>query len=391
MKLRQVQFQPYILALGCSLLLMATPERASDAIRENAVGIVSPLWRVSRWCAFLASNSSGGVETKSYKKLKQDSEDLKLKNHLLEEQLGETLSYLLSEKHLESELGAYKAFQEEGTKTLDKDFFQRRQKELQERLALQMESIQANVIYRPVAFWNRSLWINKGEKYNTIIGKRVIQKNSPVTLGNVAIGKVDYVGRNKSRVKLITDPKLCLSVRAVRGQKQNDRVFDSVEELYNLLQDRQDIFFSSDEHTKTLEILKNISSNVLTQSSTSFLAKGELHGADSKGYRTLSNILVGEGFNYDFADEEGPARDLRIGTALGEGALKHQEGLLKEGDLLVTTGMDGIFPANLEVGIVKEIEPLEDGAFHYKLYAKSLCKSLNQLVSVTVLPPVDQD
>ena len=70
------------------------------------------------------------------------------------------------------------------------------------------------------------------------------------------------------------------------------------------------------------------------------MAKGELHGSSKPLWRGYSQVLKGIGFNYDYADAYGPARDLRTGktTANSPGI-----SLLRVNDLLMTTGMDGIF------------------------------------------------
>ena len=44
-----------------------------------------------------------------------------------------------------------------------------------------------------------------------------------------------------------------------------------------------------------------------------YLAKGELYGSSKPLWRTQRHQLKGTGFNYDFADGEGPARDLQTG------------------------------------------------------------------------------
>jgi cell shape-determining protein MreC len=97
--------------------------------------------------------------------------------------------------------------------------------------------------------------------------------------------------------------------------------------------------------------------------------------------------LKGIGFNYDFADKEGPARDLRSGEPYGGSYSKEPVQLLRLGDLLVTTGLDGIFPSGFRVGIVSSVETLKEGASSYEIEAISTAGNLNDLNAVFVLPP----
>ena len=99
-------------------------------------------------------------------------------------------------------------------------------------------------------------------------------------------------------------------------------------------------------------------------------------------------ILKGIGFNYDFSDEAGPSRDLRTGKSpMGKNTLP----LLQIGDLLVTTGFDGVFPAGLHVARIQKIFPLKEGDYYYELEAKSTVDRLDDLNIVFVLQPIGYD
>lgn len=200
------------------------------------------------------------------------------------------------------------------------------------------DAVPARVIYRSVNSWNSSLWINVGEADNALYGKQVITKNSPVTLGTYVVGVIDHVGKRQSRVRLITDAGLTPSVRAVREEAGEKR----------------------------------------------YLAKGELRGIYQPQWNSAGQILQGFGFNYDFPDEYGPARDLRTGSDGKQTPIS----LLQPGDLLVTTGMDGIFPPNLEVAKIAEIFPLHEGDYSYSLTAKPIVENFNDLSIVFVIPPI---
>lgn len=188
----------------------------------------------------------------------------------------------------------------------------------------------ARVVYRSPAFWDSSLWIRTHQGS--------LLKNSPVVLGNTLIGIIDLEAGPKARVLLITDPQFVVSVRVKRGN--------------------------------------------------ALLAKGELAGYTQLGARAKKTRLSGVGFHYDFADEEGPAKDLRTGRPVGRPDSPSVP-LLAIGDHLVTTGMDGLFPKGLDVATVVSIAPLQEGDYFYDLEAESLSSDLNDLRFVFVLPPVE--
>ncbi len=203
------------------------------------------------------------------------------------------------------------------------------------------QTIPARVIFRSPNSWYSSLWINVGERDNEKLKNQLIGKNSPVLIGNAIIGVIDYLGMHQSRVRLITDSGLTPSVRALR--REDEQVH--------------------------------------------YLAKGELRGAGKPLFRSNGNLLFGIGFNYDFADSKGPSRDLRTGEPL-EDKEKHKTlSLLKVNDLLVTTGMDGVFPADLHVAKITKIYPLKEGDYYYEIEATPACGNLDDISLVFVLPP----
>ncbi len=205
-------------------------------------------------------------------------------------------------------------------------------------------TIPGRVIFRSPSSWYSSLWINVGAANNPPNTKPVITKNSPVMLGESLIGVIDYVGSHQSRVRLITDSGLAPSVRAVRSGEQNKK----------------------------------------------YMAKGELHGSSQPLGRTKNHPLKGTGFNYDFADEKGEARDLRTGKVINDSSSKPVP-LLKIGDLLVTTGMDGIFPEGLQVAEITKIYPLKEGDYYYDLEAEPTAGNLDDLSLIFVIPPLGYD
>jgi rod shape-determining protein MreC len=217
----------------------------------------------------------------------------------------------------------------------------RHQKNVHLSLSNSIEVIPARIIFRSTTSWNSSVWVNVGKSSNDAIGKQIIVKNSPVLAGTALVGVVDYVGENQSRIRLITDSGLNPSVRVSRGSH--------------------------------------------------LLAKGELHGYSDPLWRSPGHTLHGIGFNYDFADEQGPARDLRTGEIIDSKEKGTGMALLKVNDLLVTTGMDGVFPPGLPVATVTKINPLKEGDYYYELEAKPLAQDLNNLSLVFILSPVGYD
>lgn len=205
--------------------------------------------------------------------------------------------------------------------------------------------IPAQVIYRSASTWNSSLWINVGTDYNAIFDKPVVAKNSPVLCGRFLVGIIDYAGPHQSRVRLITDSGLTPSVRAMRVQGNQAHL----------------------------------------------LAKGEIHGGSKPLWRRKGQLLKGIGFNYDFEDTQGPARDLRSGKSLDPAKQVAPMPLIQAHDMLVTTGMDGVFPAGLEVASVIKVAPLKEGDYYYEIEAKPLAGQLDSLSIVFVIPPLGFD
>lgn len=188
--------------------------------------------------------------------------------------------------------------------------------------------IPAKVIYRDPASFGSSLWIDVGQENNKKLGATIIEKNSPVLLGKSVVGVVEYVGKKESRVRLVTDSALKPSVRALR--------------LQNSLSQKEE---------------------------GCYLAKGIVHGSGAPLWRVKGSGLVGTGFNYDFE------KDKKIPNL----------SIIEVGDLLVTTGMDGVFPQGLKVGVVSKVYPLREGAYTYDIEAKPTAGNMHELTTVFVI------
>lgn len=327
-----------ILVLACCLIgLLSVPSSSSEKLRGMAVASLANVWMPVVDLKLLLQapfDRSFNDDVQDLVKTKdQEIERLLLENQLLGneiqrlkeivEQDHAMLHQMLDEQQLKFVPPATKAL-------LDRH--------LQQQLnlfQLQLINIPARVIYRPLNAWNSSLWVDVGESDNRRLQRQVIEKNSPVVIGTCVVGVVDYVGEKQSRIRLITDSGLNPSVRVKRGPK--------------------------------------------------LLAKGELNGQCQTALRSHRPLLKGTGFNYDFADSEGPGRDLRTGEAI-DGSKPAPVPLVQVGDLLVTTGMDGVFPAGLKVAVVKKIFPLQEGDDTYELEAESAAGDLNRLTLVFILP-----
>ena len=227
----------------------------------------------------------------------------------------------------------------------------------------------AQAIYRDPSSWSSSLWINVGEEDNRIMGRTVIAKNSPVVAGVALIGVVDYVGKKQSRVRLITDSGLCPSVRAVRGAAQKREIAS----LASALIERLDASFDGMNPSALLDQLEALKKNLVAGWDENYLAKGELHGSSSPFWRSRRPLLKGIGFNFDYADEEGSKRN--------------EIPILKEGDTLVTTGLDGVFPPDLLVGRVAKVYPVKAGGYAHEIEARPAAPHFNDLETLFVLPP----
>lgn len=186
----------------------------------------------------------------------------------------------------------------------------------------------ARVTRRDPGSWNSFLEVNKGEEDG-------VQPDAPVLFGRHLIGVVEHVFQNASVIRMITDTSLPVSVRVKREE--------------------------------------------------ALLAKGFVHGKGLPMWRSFSYRLVGKGFNYDFADDEGPALDLRTGLPYEDIGAATPRAIIQRGDTLVTTGMDGVFPKGLLVGEVTQVAPLEEGATTYSIEAVTSVGSLHEIESVAIL------
>lgn len=227
--------------------------------------------------------------------------------------------------------------------------------------------VTAHVIYRNPHSWGSTFWVD--------VGSASVSKNSPVLFGGALVGLVDYVGKHQARVRLITDVGLKPSVRAVRGSLQNAQLFEHIEAVLRHVQGRVDLPIEEMEQLELIASLEKLQRNLQQDQETLYLAKGILEGGGPPLWRSRNHTLKGIGFNYDFADEQGPSRPLLSDPPI-----------LQAHDLLVTTGLDGVFPPGLRVAEISKVLPLKEGAYAYEIEAIPVVKNLDSIQTVFIIP-----
>lgn len=175
------------------------------------------------------------------------------------------------------------------------------------------------------------LWIDLGNKNCPFI-----EKFSPVCVGPHAVGIVEEVGRYRSKVRLLSDPKVGAHVCAGKAETLAHHY---ISELTAMTHDS------------------------VVQSALELIGK-KLVGEDGDG-RLKERLATAQISGFD-----------RNSCFAGEVI----QGAFSPGDLIVTSGYDGIFPAGLFVGrITKSHHPSQ------KIEAKP-CHPFHSLRAVFVLP-----
>ena len=299
-------------------------------------------------------------------------------NSNIQKKGGDWLAALLSSCHI----GKKRALPQEEAQPLNTWFCQQAEERSQ---VLSSQNIAypflvGKVIFRSVHSWSSSLWIDVGSDDNRGLPHPIVCKNSPVISGDSVVGVIDYVGTSASLVRLITDSALTPAVRAARGGLEHMRMLHLLEELKENVS-----LFTLDPQAETavLETVQTLEQTLLASAPTTFLAKGELQGHGEPLHRSPGRFLKGVGFNYDWQDCHGPMRKLR--------AEQGQEPILQTKDLLVTSGLDGVFPEGLPIARVYSILPLKEGAIAYELLAEPTASDLLDLHYVSVIAPKSPD
>lgn len=217
--------------------------------------------------------------------------------------------------------------------------------------------IMGRVIFRDPAHWGSSCWINIGKRQG-------VKKNSPVVCGKVVVGLVDFVGEAQSRVRFITDVGIKPSVMAVRGEIQTWVVKDQLRTLARNVANLPASAFADSDKQEALHLLQALEDSLSLSEQNDFALRGIVCGRGDPIWKPEASILSGSDFG--FVDGK----------------------TIEVGDVLVTTGLDGVFPPGLLVATVNEVLPKSEGSCSLKIKAQSLAPDCST-VDFLVLPPMD--
>lgn len=366
--MKKRSYSSYLFLAGFLLLLFVLSSVFVDKMRFATISAVSPLWKALHW---LQPKNQPQVTAEEWN-------GLCLENQLLRSQVEGFREWVLCENSKQEQWEKLAFFQDAANQNPHvKEFYKRREREVAKLISLQAQSVTARVIFREPVAWSSVLWLDVGEETNRSFGREIVVKNSPVVLGSSLVGVVEQVEEKRCRVRLITDASLTPAVRAVRGQDQNRLVLSRINALLTALDLNPEKGLTGAETQSLRAELQKIKEKWRKEGVDAFLAKGILYGSSSSYWHSRNSLLKGVGFNYDFADEEGKARPLR----------SSQPPLIMEGDLLVTTGLDGLFPPGLQVAQVTKVFPLKEGAISYDIEALPIVGNLHSLDLLSVLPP----
>lgn len=364
--MKKIRPVPFLLILAAILLVMSLPRAFSEKSRGALVAFFSPFWGQAAQAKDMTAQMISGDN--AYAK---EIQGLQTDNQALKRELKHLQDIIKQELYL-TRSGAQRS--NEWLKLVD----------------AYTDALPATVIFRHPSSWNSSCWINVGTNDNLRLGKNIISKNSPVVVGYSLVGVIDFVGNNQSRVRLLTDSGLTPSVRAVRGNPRQQMLAEQLNLMMDSLMEQDALFTNADQKMQLIDRLENIQQKLIEDPTALYLAKGFLSGSSKPAWRSQGTLLKGSGFNCDFADALSPARDLRTGAAIGTDKQAACT-ILQEKDLLVTTGMDGVFPAGLHVAKVTKIYPLKEGDYYYELEASPVAGNLDDLTLLYILPPVGYD
>lgn len=364
---RRTSLNSYVPLVFALIICFNLPFSFVASLREKCNAIVSPIWVLSQK---ISSTVSDPVQQISNLKELQASAEL-LEQTAIELTLENTL---LKEELLKLSPIQPASFDNLAVSLLPEHFKLKKGE-------LKLQHTEAKVLYRNPASWSSSFWVNVGEESNSLDDACHIGLNSPVIKGTALVGVIDYVGKNQSRVRLITDSGMTTSVRAVRGGAQQHLFYQAAQ---NLLQLKNLSFFKNFPQAfqdQLVEQLNELKQKAALNAESSYWAKGELRGKSLPLWRANNQLLEGSGFNYDFSDEFQEQTELLSMTA------DNQWKIIQNGDLLITSGLDGFFPPGLAVAQVSKVEPLNTGAYYFDIEAKPVMGNIQEITTVTILPP----
>ncbi len=194
----------------------------------------------------------------------------------------------------------------------------------------------APIIARDPGDWASFIWV---EAPNETAAQEWIE--APAIVGDIAIGMVDFAHHRRCRVRLISDAQLSLSVTLSAQCEAASQIADQ----------------SSEGAVKCPPMV------------------GQVRGLGGALWNSSGTLLIGEGYI------PGPTR-IEICELTHINILRSKR--FAPGDLLVTSGLDGIFPKNLRVGVVERVESDESSNTRYEFSAKSAV-DLHALSEVWIL------
>ena len=239
----------------------------------------------------------------------------------------------------------------------------------------------AHIVCHGQTPWTHTAWIDIGSSSSPLLFP--IERNCPVVFGKALVGIVERVGTKTSLIRLLSDPLLRPSVQVLRTG-YDYRIEEAISYILRQIALKPTLL-PKENHQKALKTLLLTLKKTLKAEKRYFFAKGELQGSSSL-YKP--HIFRGIGFNYDTGDELGPPRDIRTGQV---GTAGPKIPLIQPNDLLVTNGLDGMYPRGLEAAYVEQVSPLEEGGVAYEITAKAACPSFLDLHTIAILPPLPQE
>ncbi|MDP1880079.1 MAG: rod shape-determining protein MreC [Parachlamydiaceae bacterium] len=377
--MRKKIFSTYFLIAVILLLMMSVSRFGVDQIRSFVTSLSMPIWENLLSAKYFILHPTQPSPFHSFSS-DEELQKLAAENQLLTNELAYLNLFIDEHLRISSEMSQeYEEgfFENENRKSLEKSI---------SLLKWRINAIPARVIFRTFDTWNHFFWINIGETFNENQTEPLIGKNSPVVIGRSIVGVVDFVGKTQSRVRLISDPQLKISVRAARGGENDLRLKDSVDYVLEYLERRNQSPLLTDSQIELNQSLAQLQEQLYAPKKTKYLAKGEMQGCPSFAKRGANIFLKGVGFNYDFPDENGDWGDLRTGKTFNHFS-ENNIPIIKPNDILITTGMDGIFPSGFQVGTVTHVDLLKEGDYYFTIQAKPSVSFLEELSLVYVLPP----
>ncbi len=335
--------------------MFSIPKESANQWRSGIVALTLPSWQRINQCKMRKADSAASLQ---------------MENDILRRQVQQLKQVLLFEKQtqeLSEEVNRLRQ-DDQNPNSIS------RANHLIDIIEKQMHAIPACVIFREASLWSSGIWLNVGEKNNRALNLKVVAVKSPVLSGGVLVGIVEQVEEHRCRVRLITDAALSPSVCVVRGDPQQRLLAKQIDSLIQQLALHSDLPISNG---LTLH-LKEAQAQLNFDASSFCLAVGTLQGANRSKYRARATQLRGVGFH----------SSALIGKTSKESKIQEiSSPLIKIGDLLVTTGMDGVFPADLPIATVCAVLPVREGACSYEIEATPLIPDFDELVDLFVIPP----